>query len=59
MIGNKFELRLFFYLENLKWLLLVPCWMNIVTCGGLIVERLINICGIWLIYIAIYIRFKY
>jgi len=32
-------------------------WMNVATYGGLIVERMINICGIELIYIAIYIRF--
>ena len=33
-----------------------PLWMNIVIYGVFIVERLINICGLLLIYIAIYIR---
>ena len=36
-----------------------PLGMNMVTCGVLIVERMINMCGMGLIYIAIYIRFKY
>ena len=36
-----------------------PFGMNIVTCGVLIVERMINIFGMGLIYIVIYIRFKY
>ena len=36
-----------------------PIGMNIVICGVLIVERMINIFGIKLIYIAIYIRFNY
>lgn len=34
-------------------------WMNIVIYGVLIVERVINICGIRLIYVVIYIRLKY
>ena len=36
-----------------------PIRMNIVIYGVLIVERMINIFGIELIYIVIYIRFKY
>ena len=36
-----------------------PIGMNIVICGVLIVERMINIFGIELIYIVIYIRFNY
>lgn len=60
IICNIFELRLFLYLTVSKWLLLVPrFWMNIAIYGVLIVERLINIFGIQLIYIAIYIRLKY
>lgn len=56
-ICNIFELRLFFYLVFLVVVSSPLLWMNTVTCGGLIVEQLINICGIELIYIAIYIRF--
>ena len=61
MIGNLFELRLFLYLVYVFYKVVIssPFGMNIVTCGVLIVERMINICGIRLIYIAIYIRFKY
>lgn len=45
MIGNKFELRLFLYLK-IKSGYYSPFGMNIVTQGVLMVERLINICGI-------------
>ncbi len=60
-IGNLFELRLFLYLVYVFYEVVIssPFRMNIVTCGVLIVERLINICGMGLIYIVIYIRFKY
>ena len=40
-------------------LLVCPSGMNIVSTSAFVVERLINIFGIELIYIAIYIRFKY
>ena len=36
-----------------------PKWMNRAIYGVLMVERLINIFGRWLIYIAIYIRSEY
>ena len=61
MVGNIFELRLFLYLVYLFYKVVIssPFGMNIVTCGVLIVERMINMFGMGLIYIAIYIRFKY
>lgn len=61
IIGNKFELRLFLYLVYVFYEVVIssPFRMNIVICGVLMVERLINICGMGLIYIVIYIRFNY
>jgi len=59
MIGTIFELRLFLYLVIFEVVISSPFGMNIVTCGVLIVERMINIFGIGLIYIVIYIRFKH
>ena len=58
MIGSLFELRLFLYLVYVFYKVVIssPFGMNIVTCGVLIVEQLINIFGIRLIYIAIYIK---
>lgn len=44
--------------KYIKWLLLVPFGMNIVTFGVLVVERMINICGLMIIYIAIYISYE-
>lgn len=61
MVGNIFELRLFLYLVYVFYKVVIssPFGMNIVTCSVLMVERMINMFGIGLIYIAIYIRFKY
>lgn len=33
-------------------------WMNTVFIGVLLVEQLMNICGLGFIYIVIYIRFE-
>lgn len=58
IICNILELRLFLYLSFLV-VITSPFGMNTVTFGVLMVERMINICGRGLIYIAIYIRFEY